>query len=288
MSDHSFRVAGKTGKGALLVHGLTGAPGEMKYLAKKLHKQGYAVYGPQLAGHGADQESLLHTTWRDWLDSLREAYESFSREVDEVYVAGICVGGALGLELAAERPEIRAAAVYSMTFEYDGWNMPRIAVAAPVIQTVANLPLVRNMSFEEPYPFGLKDERLRERVATAPQSFIEGALDRMPMGSLYQMYRLCRHVERIGKDIRTPTLILHAREDDMSHLRNAYRLRDALGGPVEVGVLEDCYHMIHVDKERDLVADWTARFFEHARPAPAAASGRASEAAPGALKPAYV
>ena len=64
-----------------------------------------------------------------------------------------------------------------------------------------------------------------------------------------------------GADIHTPTLIVHAREDDMAHLRNAYRLRDALAGPTRLEVLEDSYHMIHVDKERGRVGDMTADFF---------------------------
>jgi carboxylesterase len=47
----------------------------------------------------------------------------------------------------------------------------------------------------------------------------------------------------------------------MSHPRNAYRLKAALGGPVELQLLDDCFHMIHVDRQRDLVGDLTAEFF---------------------------
>jgi carboxylesterase len=56
----------------------------------------------------------------------------------------------------------------------------------------------------------------------------------------------------------------------MSHPRNAWRLRQALGGQTEVRLLEDSYHMVHVDKERALVADLTAAFFaQHAASIPA-------------------
>lgn len=267
--DHSYRLRSGGRRGVLLIHGLTGAPGEMKFLAKRLHRQGFEVYAPQLAGHGADQAALLASTWRDWLASVVAAYDAFRREVDEVHVAGVCVGGALGLELAALRPDVRAVAVYSMTFEYDGWNMKGWMKGAWLIQAVANLPGVRRISFAEPYPYGLKDERLRERVARAPESFVEGSLDRLPFGALFQMYRLGRHLERIGGRIAAPCLIVHAREDDMSHPRNAWRLRRALSGRTEVRLLENSYHMVHVDKERTLVADWTAAFFEqHAASVP--------------------
>ena len=263
MSARGFSLPGKNGKGVLLIHGLTGAPGEMKYLARKLNRAGYAVSAPLLAGHGQDAPTLLGTTWRDWLDSLAEGADRLSQDVDTMSVAGICVGGALGLLLATERGGIDAAAVYSMTFTYDGWNMKSwYSLSAQVLQYVAHWPGLRSLSFAEPYPFGLKDERLREAAAKPDNNLIEGALDRLPMGSLYQMYQLGRHVERVGQSIQVPTLILHAREDDMSDPRNAYRLRDALGGPVKLELLEDSYHMIHVDKERDRVASLTANFFE--------------------------
>lgn len=274
MKDHRFHLQGDGRKGALLLHGLTGAPGEMKPVAKRLHRAGFSVAAPLLAGHGGDQAQLLRTTWRDWLDSARDAYARLSAEVDEVYVAGICVGGALGLALCAEALAIRGAAVYSMTFEYDGWNMPKFAAAAPFIQLVACLPLVRRLSYQEAYPYGLKDLRLREIASRAPDSLIDGAIDRLPLGALYEMYRLARHVEQRGLDIRTPTLIVHAREDDMAHLRNAYRLRRALAGPVQLEVLEDSYHMIHVDKERTRVGDMTAAFF--GAPVAAARAARVS------------
>jgi carboxylesterase len=261
MTVSGFTVQGDRRKGVLLIHGLTGAPGEMKPLAKRLHRVGFSISAPLLAGHGGSQAALLRTNWRDWLGSVRDAYHQLAAEVDEVYVAGICAGGALGLALCAEAPQIRGAAVYSMTFEYDGWNMPRVAAAAPLIQLVANLPLVRRMSFPEPYPYGLKDLRLRELASRAPESLIEGAIDRLSLAGLYEMYRLARHVERLGPGIRTPTLIVHAREDDMADLRNAHRLRRALAGPVELEILEDSYHMVHVDKERVRVGDMTAAFF---------------------------
>jgi carboxylesterase len=269
MKDRSFRVRGDGKKAVLLLHGLTGAPGEMKAVGRVLHKQGFGLYAPLLAGHGGTESDLLRTGWRDWVASARAAYLDLAREVDDVYVAGICAGGAIGLELCAEFPQIRGAAVYSMLFEYDGWNMPKITMGAPVIQAVANLPLIRRISFVQPHPYGLKDLRLRTMASQALQSMIPGALERMPLGCMYQLYRLARHVEQVAPSVRAPVLIVHAREDDMSDLRNAERLRAALGGPSELLVLEDSYHMVHVDKEHGRVGALTGQFF--GAPASAAA-----------------
>lgn len=259
--DFSFRLKGTTGKAVLLVHGMTGAPGEMKFLAKRLHRRGLSVAAPLLAGHGLDEAHLLTTSWQDWLGSVREAYAELHRDHHEVYVAGICVGGALGLALAAEDPSVAGTAVYSMTYRYDGWNMKRwYAAIAPYAEPFAGLPLIRRLSFVEPYPFGLKDERLRDGMVATQNAVIPGALDRVPLGAMAEMHRLSDHLDAVGRLIHQPTLILHARDDDMSHPRNAHRLKATLGGPVALHLLDDCYHMIHVDRQRDLVGDLTADF----------------------------
>lgn len=259
--DLTFRLAGTTGKAVLLIHGMTGAPGEMKFLAKRLHRRGLSVAAPLLAGHGLDEANLLRTSWQDWLGSVREAYRELRRDHDEVWTAGICVGGALGLALAAEDPSVAGTAVYSMTYRYDGWNMKRwYSAIAPYAEPFAGLPLIRRMSFVEPYPFGLKDERLRDGMAATQGAVIPGALDRVPLGAMAEMHRLSDHLDAVGPLIHQPTLILHALDDDMSHPRNAERLKKSLGGPVELHLLDDCYHMIHVDRQRDLVGDLTADF----------------------------
>lgn len=263
--DFSFQLRGTNGQAVLLIHGLTGAPGEMKFLAKRLHRRGFSVHAPLLAGHGEDQAALLRTRWPDWLDTVAGALDRLSRDHDGVHTAGICVGGALGLALAAKEERVKSTAVYSMTYRYDGWNMQHwYSGAVPLVRPFARLPGLRSLSFAEPYPFGLKDERLREGVAKADNPLIPGSLDRLPLGSMYEMHALGDHVDAVGKTIRQPTLIVHALEDDMSDPRNAERLRAALGGPVELRFLDDCYHMVHVDKQRDLVGDLTADFFSAA------------------------
>src|ERR1044072_1532236 len=117
MIDRSFVLEGSRTKGVLLIHGLTGAPGEMRFLAKKLHRAGFTVYVPQLAGHGADPSTLLQTTWRDWLASVREAHSALAARVKEVYVAGVCLGGALGVAVAAGTPSIKTNAPFPVERE---------------------------------------------------------------------------------------------------------------------------------------------------------------------------
>ncbi len=62
--------------------------------------------------------------------------------------------------------------------------------------------------------------------------------------------------------ITQPALILHPREDDRASLRNAHYLEWNLGGRVETVVLEDSYHVITLDRQRDVVLEKTISFAE--------------------------
>ena len=61
-------------------------------------------------------------------------------------------------------------------------------------------------------------------------------------------------------DIRQDTLLIHAREDDVASLRNAFHFQRHLGGRVEALVLEDSYHIITVDRQRQVVNRRVADF----------------------------
>jgi carboxylesterase len=67
-------------------------------------------------------------------------------------------------------------------------------------------------------------------------------------------------VKRQLGGIRQPTLIVHPREDDRASLKNAQYLQRKLGGMVETCVLNDSYHIVTIDRQRDLVVERTAAF----------------------------
>ena len=261
MSDLSFYNEGTNGKGVLLIHGLTGVPSEMKWVGKALHKKGYTVYAPLLAGHGADEATLVKTRWQDWLESVLTAGEEFRTKVDHMFSAGICVGGKLGMLAAKQQPKLfDAVALYSSCFRYDGWNVPtHYKLFSYLPLWTAQIPVFKDIKFAETPSIGIKDERLRkamQRLST------EGVLDDFPVPSLKEMLALSKEVKRQLPSMTTPTLILHAREDDLSNPRHSHYIDRNIGAPHEFHWLEDSYHMIHVDREHDKVADLTANYFE--------------------------
>jgi carboxylesterase len=259
--DLSFYLEGTNGKGILLVHGLTGAPAEMKLVARQLHRRGYSVYVPLLAGHGSTVAELRRSNWRDWLESVVQAAELLSTRVQDVYAAGICVGGKLSMLAADSSPGvISAVAIYSPCFRYDGWDVPfYYPLLSSQVGWLSRVPFLDRINFRETASLGIKDKRMRRMVEGMSGN---GILEKFPGKGLVEMYRLGNALKSRLSQIRTPTLVLHAVEDDLSNPRHARYIAEHIGGPHQLRWIEDSYHMIHVDRQHRQVADFTAEFFE--------------------------
>ena len=82
------------------------------------------------------------------------------------------------------------------------------------------------------------------------------------MRCLSHFNALCDVVKpRLGA-IKVPSLILHPREDDLADIENAFYLQRRLGGRVEMVVLEDSYHIITLDRQRQTVIERSVQFAE--------------------------
>lgn len=253
-----FFPGGRTG--VLLIHGLGGTPTEMRFLGKRLARDGLTVLGAQLAGHCGSESDLLATSWADWFASVEAAYARLRDHVDTVFVAGLSMGALLAVELAARRPKGCAGiALYSTTLHYDGWNISRWRFLLPLVLA---LPFGNRIRIAEDPPFGIKDSRLRKLVEAQMSAGDSGAagLPSLLGTSLSELRRLIAHVKPRMTRVQAPALVLHSVEDDMASADNALYLTRHLGGPVRTVLLDDCYHMITVDRQREEVARLTADF----------------------------
>jgi carboxylesterase len=172
----------------------------------------------------------------------------------------------LALKLAADRPDqVDGLGLYGTTFVYDGWTIPWIGKFSFLLPLIVSLGFGRHRKFHECFPYGIKDERIRQRIANSMLSgnSDEAGLPGNPWPSLAEFYRLSFRVRRQLGSIDTPCLVVHAKDDDVASLKNVRIVVRGVRGPVETVLLENSYHMITVDQERDQVIDRTTRFFNH-------------------------
>ena len=268
--------------GVLLVHGLTGTPTEMRFVARGLHEAGFTVSAVQLAGHCGDTGDLVATGWRDWVRSVEEAASQLRAEVDHLFVAGLSMGALLSLELALRRPdEVDGVGLYGTTFRYDGWAVPPIARLSFLLPAVCALGFGRRRVVQEAFPYGIKNERIRNWIVGSMLAGDSGAggLAGNPWPSLAEFAKLSSHVRRRLRSVHAPCLVVHSSHDDIASLRNVALIERGVTGPVETVLLDDSYHMVSVDQQRDIVVASSVDFFSRvvarkARDAPNAAAHR--------------
>lgn len=249
--------------GVLLIHGLSGTPTELRFIGKGLHRAGFTVYAPRLAGHCGDESSLLATGWRDWFAGIEVAAEALRSRVDRLFVAGLSMGAVLALHLAARRPLlVDGLALYGITLRYDGWSIPSIARFAFLLPLATRLGIGRGRRFSECHPYGIKDQRIRQHILdcmNAGNTAAAGLLG-IPWPSLAEFYSLATRVRSELPAVVAPCLIIHALDDDIANMRNAELTAARVSGPVRNVWLKDSYHMITLDRERHRVVESTVEF----------------------------
>lgn len=245
----------------LLLHGLRSTPQEMGYLAKSLAKQGFAVYVPYLEGYGLGAPCATSVEWRA---QVREHYRRLSGEYTNVSVGGLCIGGTLALALAAEESSVLSLALLSVIVNYDGWTIPWYHW---MLNLAYKTPIRDLYSLRERTPYGLKNTALRAKVAKSMQ--VQGDSEigaaSLSMHHIYEAKALSRFVCNNMPSVTADCLLIHAIDDDVSTTANAELVYSRVGSQRKRKIyLDNCYHIITMDNERELVASETRWFFEEA------------------------
>ena len=226
--------------GVLLSHGFTGSPVSMRPWADYLVDLGFSVAVPRLPGHGTNLHDMINTTWPDWYQAVEDDYLWLAERCDQVFAAGLSMGGALVLRLA-EHHDVAGLILVN----------PAIAMDAPKFKLI---PLLSKFISTIPAISG----DIKKPGAD------EGAYDRTPLKPAASMLQLWAEIRADLDQITAPILLFTSRED---HVVDAATGRILLGSnlTVERRWLENSYHVATLDNDADEIFAASVEFIDEHR-----------------------
>ncbi|MFA6448386.1 MAG: alpha/beta fold hydrolase [bacterium] len=223
--------------GCLLIHGFTGAPTEMALLGEFLAERNITASGIQLAGHGTLPDDMAKTTWHDWAASAEQGLEELRGRCKEVFVAGLSMGGALTLYLAA-RHELPGAVSMAGAAIVNDWRLKLMPLARPFIRYV---------------PKGAS-------VDLVDQSAIGhfSCYDYVSLDSVQSLIEFTGVVREGLPKVKCPLVVLHGLQDKTVPKVSSQYIFDNVGsGEKELVWLERSGHGIPCDTDKQIAFDKT-------------------------------
>jgi carboxylesterase len=241
----------------LLLHGLSSSPIELRFLARFLAAEGFATHTPELPGYSAGS---AHQPMEQWIRAAVAEFDELANQYQHVSICGLSMGATLAAAVAHERPSAGALLLLSITLNYDGWAIPWYRF---LLDYAYYTPLRTRYRYREHEPYGLRNEALRTKIARAMQKneISEVGPASIAMPALHEASRLAGSVRKKLKNIETDCLIIHAIDDETSSPHNARFVSSNVGASFLRTIwLDDSYHMITSDNEREVVARECALF----------------------------
>lgn len=224
--------------GVAVCHGFTGSPASMHAWSTYLAEQGFAVNMPLLAGHGTSWQDLSRTPWEHWYRDFEAAYLELAARCETVFVAGLSMGGALALRVAAEHPVAGIAVVNpGLTFSDN-----RAKYAGLLKYVLKSVPAIG-------------DDIKAPGVS-------EGAYSRTPVAAAHQLSRLFTNTISLLPQVTAPTLIFRSTVDHVVPETSIEVIKANIASKdVEIIPLTNSYHVATMDNDAPQIFAASSEFF---------------------------
>ena len=243
-----------------MLHGLAGSNLELARLSQRLHIEGFTVYGPNIHGYCFGTEP---SSYENWIVQAKEAYQNLNNRCATVSICGISMGATLALALAGEIPDISSVILLATCMDYKGWAVPWYQALLPLAKL---LPFELKLNFPEEFPYGVKNDQLRARVRNSllRKQYAEVGGYSIPFALVQQGHELIQHVQTVLDAVECPALVMHAIEDEICSIIGAETMYSKLSSKQKEFIyLDDCYHLITVDNQRNTVYKEVTRFISY-------------------------
>jgi carboxylesterase len=238
----------------LLLHGLTGAPSELRPVGEALAKAGIRAVGPLLPGHGTRPDDLFKLTRHDQLALARTALRELSG-ARRLYLCGLSFGALLSLHLAAD---------------HDGPQIDALALLAPAIRFAGTTRLFADVLGRLPFfPPVMLNKGARDIQAGQPASdpnspmHGDGSYKRVPLRWGRELRLLSAEALAVAPRVKAPTFIGHGALDSTASPASVEALAAALGAAhIDTRIFANSGHVLPLDREAADVCKSVVEFFQ--------------------------
>jgi len=223
----------------LFVHGFASSPHIFHRHIPRFEKSGYDVYAPLLPGCGTNPENFSKTNFSQYYNYIKQFYESVRNDYDRFYIIGLSMGGLLTLKLLEELDDsiqptaasVCAAPVFMNSFFRHG-----------VVRDF-RLYFIRAASW---FAAVIRNAEGYGKECDGGEEWI-GYEDVFPRQT-YSIMTAMNNVRCNLKKIKTPLLLVHAKDDRETPFENLFCIADNVSSSdMEVWVpdLSDFDHSHH-------------------------------------------
>ncbi|GED87491.1 alpha/beta hydrolase [Streptomyces sp. NPDC091412] len=231
--------------GVLLCHGFTGSPQSLRPWGRYLAERGLTVSLPLLPGHGTRWEDMQLTGWPDWYAEVDRELRVLRESCTRVFVAGLSMGGALALRLAARHGDALAGVVVvNPANKVHGLSAYALPVARHVVRTTK----------------GIASDIALEGAA-------ELGYDRVPLHAAHSLRNFFRMVDGELPQVTQPLLLLRSPQDHVVPPVDSARILGRVSSTdVTEVLLEHSYHVATLDHDADRIFDESYAFIGRLAP----------------------
>jgi carboxylesterase len=230
--------------GVLLCHGFTGTPQSLRPWARHLADHGMTVALPLLPGHGTRWQDMQLTGWPDWYAEVDRELRALRERCARVFVAGLSMGGALALRLAARHADVSGVLVVNPANRMHG-----IAPHA--------LPVLRHLV---PATKGIASD-------IAKPSAAELGYDRVPLHAAHSLRTFFRLVDGELPQVTQPLLLMRSPRDHVVPPADSARILGRVSSTdVTEILLEQSYHVATLDHDADRIFAESVMFIARLAP----------------------
>jgi carboxylesterase len=227
--------------GCVLVHGFTGAPKEMRLMGEALQSVGISSLGVRLAGHATQPDDLKRMLWQDWLTSVEDGIHMLSDICDQVFIAGLSLGGILSLVAASRYKQLKGV----------------IAIATPY-----NLGDDWRLKFTRPLSLLIPEiEKKGSETRDTSTARVHIDYPAYPTRGIAELQDLTKVLYLSIPSIKIPVLLINSKEDRTVPIWHAEKIQEEIkSADVDRMIIEESGHVITEDVGREKVFEAAIQF----------------------------